>query len=124
MAVEVLRCRDASGSVEHCNQGLLRVRNSARHSSLKARSGSIAPLFISFRNSGNVLFGAKYVSTIILTTTTAFSTTAELERTAHSAYQGIDADQRRNLRLVMHQGVGVQLGCLIDVQLLASSLVL
>jgi len=31
----------------------------------EGRSRSMASLFISFRNSGNVLFDAKYVSTII-----------------------------------------------------------
>jgi hypothetical protein len=44
----------------------------SRHSS-KARSGSIAWLFISFRNSENVLFGAKYVSRIIRTGASDFS---------------------------------------------------
>jgi hypothetical protein len=45
----------------------------------------------------------------------------------HSVYQGVDADQRRNLRLVVYEGVGLQLRCLIDellVQLLPSDLVL
>src|SRR5271166_6504501 len=45
----------------------------------------------------------------------------------HSVYQGVDADQRRNLRSVVYEGVGVQLRCLIDellVQLLPSNLVL
>ena len=45
----------------------------------------------------------------------------------HSVYQGVDADQRRNLRLVVYEGVGVQLRCLIDellVQLLPSNFIL
>jgi hypothetical protein len=57
-----------------------RACNSARHISLKARSGSIASLSISSRNSGNVLFGAKYVLTIARTTASAFSTTQTDER--------------------------------------------
>jgi hypothetical protein len=61
-------------------QGALRARNSARHISLKARSGSIAWLSISSRNSGNVLFGAKYGSTIVRTTASAFSTTTSDDR--------------------------------------------
>jgi hypothetical protein len=46
---------------------------------------------------------------------------------AHSAYQGVDPDQFRNLRLVMYEGVEVQLRSLIDelpVQLLPPSPVL
>ena len=46
---------------------------------------------------------------------------------AHSAYQGVDADQCRNLRIVVYESVSVQLRCLIDgllVQLLPSGLVL
>jgi hypothetical protein len=62
-------------------QAALRARISVRHSSLKIRSGSIPRLFTSFRTSGNVSFGAKYVSTIIRTTASAASTTAELDRT-------------------------------------------
>ena len=45
----------------------------------------------------------------------------------HSVYQGVDADQRRNLRLVVYEGVSLQLRCLIDellVQLLPPDLVL
>jgi hypothetical protein len=55
--------------------------SSSRHSSLDARSGSTAWLFISFHTSGNVLFGAKYVSTITRTTDSAFSIMAELDTT-------------------------------------------
>src|SRR5258705_933119 len=33
---------------------------------------------------------------------------------AHSAYQGVDPDQFRNLRLVMYESVDVQLRSLID----------
>jgi hypothetical protein len=46
---------------------------------------------------------------------------------AHSAYEGIDADERRNLRLLVHKGVGVQFRRLVDellVQLLPLRLVL
>jgi hypothetical protein len=32
----------------------------------------------------------------------------------HLVYQSADADQRRNLRLVVSEGVGVRLGCLTD----------
>jgi hypothetical protein len=35
---------------------------------------------------------------------------------AHAAYQGVGPDQCRNLRLVMHESVGVQLGSLVDEQ--------
>ena len=63
-----------------------------RHSSLKARSGSIPRLFTSFRTSGHVLFGVKYVSTINRTTASAASTTAETTGPA-LAYQRVHADQ-------------------------------
>jgi hypothetical protein len=39
-------------------------------------------------DSGNVLFGAKYVSTIVRTTTSAFSTKSERDKTPHSVYPG------------------------------------
>src|SRR5260370_41950278 len=45
----------------------------------------------------------------------------------HSIYQAVDANQRRNLRLVVYEGVGVQLRWRIDellVQLLPSNLIL
>src|SRR4051794_4955744 len=33
---------------------------------------------------------------------------------AHSAYRGVDADQRRHLRFIMDESVGIQLRSLID----------
>jgi hypothetical protein len=33
---------------------------------------------------------------------------------SHFAYQGVHADQRRNVRFVVRQGVSIQLRCLID----------
>src|SRR5262249_35108842 len=41
------------------SKGELRSRNSSRQASLKSRSGSISPLSLIFRSSGNVLFGSK-----------------------------------------------------------------
>jgi hypothetical protein len=40
---------------------------------------------------------------------------------AHLAYQSVDIDQGRNIRLVVRQGISVELGCLID-ELLVKSL--
>src|ERR1700746_1096372 len=58
-----------------------RLCNSFRHASLKSRKGSIAGEFNIPRSSVSVLFGAKYVSTIILTTLSAFSMVCIFDRT-------------------------------------------
>src|ERR1700674_1562384 len=67
-------------SREYYQDGLS-VRSSSRHASLNSRNGSMARLFIMSRSSGKVLFGEKYVSTIILTTVSCFSTMRELDVT-------------------------------------------
>jgi hypothetical protein len=101
------------------------TRNSARHSSLKARNRSIAWLLISFRSSGDILFGAKYVSTIVPTSASAFYHSGTRKST-YSAYQCVDTDECRYFRLIVDEGVSVQLGCFVDellVQFLSRSLV-
>jgi hypothetical protein len=64
-------------------------------------------------DSENVLFGAKYVSIIVRTTTSALST-SERDKHRIQFLLRLDTDQRRNLRLVPHEGVGVELRYLID----------
>jgi hypothetical protein len=59
----------------------LRVSNSTRHSSLKARNGSIESLSNKVRNSKGVLLGEKYVSIIVRMTASAFWSTGGLDRT-------------------------------------------
>jgi hypothetical protein len=68
------------GSAHHHAEEL-RLCSSFRHDSLNSRNGSIAGEFNIPRNSRSVLFGAKYVSTIILTTSSAFSTMSTLDCT-------------------------------------------
>jgi hypothetical protein len=58
-----------------------RLCSSFQHVSLKSRNGSMAGLFNIPRNSVSVLFGAKYVSTIILTALCAFSMVCIFDRT-------------------------------------------
>jgi hypothetical protein len=51
----------------------INVDNSLRYISLKSRKGSSAPLSSMSRNSGSVLFGKTYVSTIMRTNLSARS---------------------------------------------------
>jgi hypothetical protein len=73
--------RAARIGLTYHHAGELRLCSSFRHDSLKSRNGSIAGEFNIPRNSVSVLFGAKYVSTIILTTLSAFSMVFMLDRT-------------------------------------------
>jgi hypothetical protein len=110
----------------HHHAGELRLCSSFRHDSLNSRNGSIAGEFNIPRNSGSVLFGAKYVSTIILTTLSAFSMVWRLDRMRIrlvKAYTFTKSD----FNLVVRKRICVQPGCLFDkffVELLSSALFL
>jgi hypothetical protein len=86
-----------------------RLCSSFRHDSLKSRNGSIAGEFNISRNSVSVLFGAKYVSTIILTTLSAFFDGLETRQNAHSGDQGIYFHKIRYFSLVVRKRICVQL---------------